>query len=85
MLTIYKENTEREFATVYFNSITKTVIGPKYGLGEYFQEVLNRIDNLIIEGSTWIIESIDNGYVNISICSPLSGSSHIELLDKLKN
>ena len=45
LLNQYKENTDREFATVYFNSTTKTVFGPKYGLNKSLQEVFNRNDN----------------------------------------
>ena len=73
------------FAPVSFSSTFKTVIGPKYSLNRSFQEVFNRIDNWISEGSGWIIESIDAEYVNISIYNPLSGSSYIELRDKLRN
>ena len=70
----------------YFNSATKTVINSdKYGLDKSFQEILYRIDNWINEGSGWIIESIDAQYMNISIYSPMIGSTPIELPDKLKN
>ena len=75
MLSKYKENADREFASVYFIFTTKTVIGLKYGLNRSFQDVFNRIDNWISEGSVWIIESIDAEYVKISIYSRLSGSS----------
>ena len=44
-----------------------------------------RIDNWINEGSGWVIEYIDAEYVNISIYSPLSVSSYIELPNKFKN
>ena len=47
--------------------------------------MLYRIDNWSNEGSGWIIESIEAQYMNISIYSPLSGSTYIELPDKLKN
>ena len=40
---------------------------------------------MIRERSGWIIESIDADYVNISIYSPLTGSSYIELSDKVRN
>ena len=50
-----------------------------------FQEILCRIDNWINDGSSWMIESIEAEYVNISIYSPLSASSYIELLNELKN
>ena len=74
LLSKYKENTGREFAIVYFNSTTKTVIGPKYGLNKSFQDVFNRIDNWISEGSVGMVESIDTEYVKISIYNPLSRS-----------
>ena len=60
-----------EFAPVYFNSTTKTVIGPEDGLDKSFQKIFNRIDNWISEGSGWVIKSINAEYVNISIYSPL--------------
>ena len=85
LLSKYKENTNREFAPIYFNSTTKTVIGPEDSLDKSFQEVLNGIYNWMGEGSGWIIESTDREYVNISIYSPLSGSSYNKLPDKLRN
>ena len=49
----YQENFDIEFASVYFNSTTKTGISSKYDLD--FQESLYRIDN-------WISQ-----YMNMSI------------------
>ena len=37
------------------------------------------------EGPGWIIESINDEYVNISRYSPLIGSSFVELPNELKN
>ena len=74
-----------KYSPVYFNSITKTVINFKYILEKSFQEILYRIDNWINEGSGWVIESVDAEYVNISIYSPLSESTYIELPQKLNN
>ena len=54
-------------------------------LDKSLQKNLYRIDNWINEASAWIIESIEAQYVNISIYSPLIGSTYIELPDKLKN
>ena len=77
---------ETEYALVYFNSAAKTVINSdKYDLDKSFQQILYGIDNWISEGSGWIIESIEAGYINISIYSPLIGSTYIELPGKLKN
>ena len=86
MLYKHKQNGDIEYAPVYFNSAVKTVINSdKYDLGKSFQEILDRIDSWINERSGWIIESIEAEYVNVSIYSPLIGSTYIELPDKLKN
>ena len=53
-------------------------------LDKSFQEILYRIDNWINEGSGWMDESVDTEYVNISIYSPLSGSTYLKLPRKLK-
>ena len=74
-----------EYGPVYFNSASKAVINSdKYDLDKSFQKILYRIDNWINEGSGWIIESIEAQYVNISMYSPLIGSTYIELPGKLK-
>ena len=86
LLSKHKINEDIEYAPVYFNSATKTVINSdKYDLDKSFQEISYRIDNWINEGSGWIIESIEAQYENISIYSPLIGSTYIELPDKMKN
>ena len=47
-----KQNGDIEYAPVYFNSATKTVINSdKYDLDKSFQGISYRIDNLINEGS----------------------------------
>ena len=43
-VTLKKKNTETEFAPVYFNSTTKTVINNKLILENTFQEIFYRID-----------------------------------------
>ena len=87
--TLNKEkiNGYTEYASVYFNSITKTVINLdfEYSIDKSFEEILYRIDNWINEGSGWVVESINSEYVNISKYAPLFGSSFIELTDKLKH
>ena len=80
-----KLNEEIEFAPVYFNSTTKTVIRHKFSLENAFQEILYMIDAWINEGSGWIVESIESQYINISTYRPLSGSSYISLPEKLKS
>ena len=80
-----KENGDMEFAPVYFNSTTKPVINSDYDIDKSFQEIFYRIVNWVNEGSGWVNESINGEYVSISIYSPLSGSSYIELPNKLRN
>ena len=85
LLSKYKEYREREFTAVYSNCTTKRVIDSKYDLDKSFEEVFNRFDNWIYEGSGWIFESIDSEHVKISIFSPLPRSSYNELFNKLRN
>ena len=85
MLKKCKPNGEIEFAPIYFNSTTKTVINHRFKLENSFQDILYSIDNWINEGSGWIVESIESQYINISAYRPLSGSSCINLPEKLKN
>ena len=85
LLNKHKINEDIEYAPVYFNSATKTVINSdKYDLDKSFQEILYRIENWINEESGWVIESIEARYMNISIYNPFIESTYIELPDKLK-
>ena len=85
MLSKEKGNGDTEYSSVYFNSMTKTVINLEFSLDKSFQEILYRIDNWINEGSGWVVKSINGEYVNISMYSPLIGSSFVKLLNELKN
>ena len=86
LLCKQEQNGDIEYAPIYFNSATKTVINSvKYDFDKFFQEILYRIDNWINQGSGWIIESIAAQHVNISIYCPLIGSTHIESPGELKN
>ena len=50
------KGTEIEFFSVYFNSVTKTVINHKFDLIKSLQEILYIIDNGINEGCGRIVE-----------------------------
>ena len=80
-----KLNGKIEFAPVYFNSTTKTVINQRFRLENAFQEILYMIDAWINERSGWIVQSIESQYINISTYRPLSGSSYIDLPVKLRS
>ena len=85
LLKKYKHNGEIEFAPVYFNSFTKTVINQRFKLESSFQEILYMIDAWINEGFGWINELIESQYINISTYRPLSGISYMDLPVELKS
>ena len=85
MLKTYKHNGQIEFAPVYFNLFTKTVINHIFKLENYFPEILYMIDVWINNGSGWNVESIESQYINISTYRPLAGSSYINLPIELKS
>ena len=68
-------NNEPKDATVYFNSLVKTVINRRYHLNDSFEEILNLLDIWINESSGWTIELIDGLYINTSNYEPLLGGS----------
>ena len=85
MLKKYKLSGEIEFAPVYFNSTTKTVINHRFRLENSFQEILYMIDVWINNRSGWNVESIESQYINISTYRPLSGSSYMDLPVELRS
>ena len=85
LLKKYKLKGEIELAPVYFNSLTKTVINHRFRLQSSFQEILYMIDVWINKGSSWIVESIESQYINISIYRPLSRSSYMNFPVELKS
>ena len=84
LLKKLKQNGEIEFASVYFNSVTKTVINHRFRLENYFKEILYMIDVWINNGSGWNVEPIDCQYINVSTYRPLSGSFYMNLPVELK-
>ena len=77
--------TKKEFPPVYFNNTTKTVNGSEDSLDRSFQYFFKMIDNCISEWSGWMIKSVEGEYFNVSIYSPLTKNSYIELPNKLRN
>ena len=75
-----------EYSSVYFNSLTKTVIGDNYFLDECFNEIVFRLENWISShGSGWIVEEIISQYLNVSSYLPLSGSTYVKLPKELNH
>ena len=85
LLKKYKFNGEIEFAPVYFNSVTKTVINHRFRLQNSFQEILYMIDVWINNGSGCNVESVESQYINISTYRPLSGNFYMDLPVELKS
>ena len=65
LLKKYKLNGEIEFAPVYFNSVTKTLINHRFKLENYFQEISYMSDIWINEGSRLNVESIESQFTSI--------------------
>ena len=85
LLSKVKSSDLIEYSTVYFNSLTKTVIVNKYFLDQCFNEIIFRLENCISHGSGWHADNILNQYVNISSYKPLSGSTYCKLPKELSN
>ena len=83
--------------TVLFEELLSKMKGFKYQItlfvtlkkskldGTVFSEILFRLDKWINEGSGWVIEKVNDQYLNISQYAPLVGSSFIELPKELNN
>ena len=67
-------NTDIEFAPVYSNSATKSVMNQRIRLESFFQEILYMIDVWTNNGSGWNLKLIESQQINISTYRPLSGS-----------
>ena len=61
------------------------MINNRFKIEDSFQEMLYMIDTSINEGSSWIVESIESQYINISTYRTLSGISYIDLPTELKH
>ena len=76
------------YKTAFFNGKAKTITKAndiEHELSMSRQEILNVIDKWVSEGSGWVIDRIDSHYINVTIYTPLHGSSYIELPTELRN
>ena len=85
LLSKVKSSDLTEYSPVYFNSLTKTVVGDRFKLNQCFNEIIYRLENWISHGFGWIVEEIISQYLNLSSYLPLSGSTYIKLPDELKH
>ena len=76
------------YKTAFFNGKAKTITKAndiEHELSMSRQEILNVIDKWVSEGSGWVIDSINNHYINVTTYKPLHGSNYIELPIELQN
>ena len=76
------------YKTAFFNGKAKIItnvddIEPELNMSR--QEIMNAIDKFVSEGSRWVIDSVNNHYINVTLYKPLHGSSYIELPIELLN
>ena len=86
-ITLKKQINDNEFEpkVIYLNSSAKMVINREYYLNGSFEEILNKLDIWINEGSGWIIDKIEGLYINVANYEPLLGGSYIPLPKVLNN
>ena len=76
------------YKTAFFSGKAKTItkaIDIEHEPSMSRQEIMNMIDKWVSEGSGWVIDSINNHYINVTTYKPLNGLSYIELSIKLQN
>ena len=76
------------YKMAFFNGKAKTITKVndiEHELSMSRQEILSVIDKWVSEGSGWVINSIDNHYINVTTYKPLRGSSYTELPTELRN
>ena len=76
------------YKTAFFNGKAKIITKANdivHELSMSRQEILNVIDKWVSEGPGWVIDSINNHYINVTTYKPLHGSSYIELTTELRN
>ena len=72
----------------YFNCSNKTILHPNQvadSLPISREEILAKISQRMLEGSGWIVISVDAQYLNIARYQPLAASSYIKLPEELRN
>ena len=85
MLSKEKGSKCTEYSSVHFNSTAKAVTNSEFSLNKSLQKILYKIDNWTNERPSWIIESVNGKYLNISIYSPLIGNYFAKFPSELKN
>ena len=76
------------YKTAFFNSKAQTIINDleiAESLQLSKQQILNFVAVWISESSGWVIQSVDNHYLNTVKYEPIKGNSYIQLPEELRN
>ena len=79
------ETNTYDIDTIFRNSDTITVTTKRFDLDAAYETLKHRWSIYSGEGSGWIIDKIEDIWINISNYDPLAGSSYIPLPSKLNN
>ena len=74
-----------DIETIYIRSEPVTVTNQRFGLSTSYEKFKNILNIWAGQGSGWIIDKIENIWINISNYDPLACSSYIPLPSKLNN
>ena len=74
-----------DIETIYISSEAVTVTNQRFNLGTLHEKLKNIFNIWAGQGSGWIIDKIENIWINISNCEPLAGSTYIPLPPELNN
>ena len=70
---------------IFRNSDTITVTNKRFDLGTAYETLKHRLNIYSGEGSGWVIDKIEDTWINIANYDPLAGSSYIPSPPKLNN
>ena len=76
------------YRKAYFNGKAKVVINKEdimYELNETNSSIMDLFNKWISESSGWVLDKLDDDFINVNQYNPLSGSSYIKLPPKLAN
>ena len=87
-ITFKKWNNEinaYQFDTIYHNSDPIEVTNQRFKINEAYELLKHRVEFFQNEGSGWIIDRIEDIWINITTYDPLAAGSYIELPSELNN
>ena len=71
--------------TIRLKAKAITVINQRFNLNSAYEELKPILDIWTGEGSGWLVDAIEDTYIDVANCDPLAGSSYILLPPELNN